>query len=82
MRRIGDLAIQRNFLRAGGGDAAREFGVARGEHQRQEAVREQVADDAGVVIVKLVPTEVALRGPRHLLGFALPHFPIEVAGVG
>src|ERR1035437_7822801 len=61
MRRVGDFAVSGDFARAGGDYAARELRVARRQHQRLEAVWQQVADDAGVVGIILVPAEVVLR---------------------
>ena len=55
VRGVRDVAIERDFARAGGTNAARKLRIAGGEHERIEPVRQQVADDARVVGVILVP---------------------------
>ena len=78
VRGIGDLAVGRDLARARAGDAARELRVARGEHQRQKFVRQQIAKDAGVVGVELVPREIVLRVERNLRRLAQPAVPVKV----
>src|ERR1035438_5818733 len=78
MRRVGDLAVSGDFARAGGDYAARELRVAGRQHQRLEAVRQQVAYNARVVGIILVPAEVVLRVEWDLRGLALPAIPIQV----
>ena len=63
MRRVGDLAVGGDLARAGGHHAAREFRVAGRQHQRLEAVRQQVADDAGVEEVISHLQRAGLLGP-------------------
>src|ERR1039458_1447153 len=78
MRRVGDLPVSGDLARAGGDHAARELRVAGRQHQRLETVRQQVADDAGVVSIILVPAEVVLRVKWDLRRLALPAIPIQV----
>src|ERR1017187_184481 len=72
MRRVGDLPVRGDFARAGGDYAARELRVASGQHQRLKAVRQQVANYAGVVGIILVPAEVVLRAEWDLGSLPLP----------
>src|ERR1035438_9043247 len=78
MRCVRDLPVSGDFARAGGDYATRELRVAGRQHQRLEAVRQQVADNAGVVAVILVPAEVVLRVKWDLGRLALPAIPIQV----
>ena len=75
------IAVRAHRLGAGAHDALWKFGAARRQHQGEQPMRHQVAQQTGAVRIKLAPAEEMIRIKGNLLvNRAEPHVPIDRFG--